>query len=106
MEVAYSTLLQRPTAGRDENFMIRSLSRDGAEHPRIIRYSTSSFQGSLSESLFSSLGGDHTIVGFRLIWLMLLIFITINQVLPILRSLKKIYGPISVIHFDAHLVCR
>ncbi|KAF8665483.1 hypothetical protein AX16_000499 [Volvariella volvacea WC 439] len=32
-----------------------------------------------------SLGGDHTIV------------------LPILRSLNKIYGPISVIHFDAHL---
>ncbi|KAF8167412.1 hypothetical protein B0H34DRAFT_681784 [Crassisporium funariophilum] len=32
-----------------------------------------------------SLGGDHTIV------------------LPILRSLFKVYGPISVIHFDAHL---
>ncbi|XP_006454028.1 hypothetical protein AGABI2DRAFT_182028 [Agaricus bisporus var. bisporus H97] len=32
-----------------------------------------------------SLGGDHTIV------------------LPILRSLYKVYGPISVIHFDAHL---
>ncbi|KAI0309502.1 Arginase/deacetylase [Amylostereum chailletii] len=32
-----------------------------------------------------SLGGDHTIV------------------LPILRSLNKIYGPISVIHFDSHL---
>ncbi|GAA5823964.1 hypothetical protein JCM11251_003361 [Rhodosporidiobolus azoricus] len=32
-----------------------------------------------------SLGGDHTIV------------------LPILRSLSKAYGPISVIHFDAHL---
>lgn len=32
-----------------------------------------------------SLGGDHTIV------------------LPILRSLNKIYGPVSVIHFDAHL---
>ncbi|KAJ7072691.1 hypothetical protein C8F01DRAFT_258062 [Mycena amicta] len=31
-----------------------------------------------------TLGGDHTIV------------------LPILRSLYKIYGPISVIHFDAH----
>ena len=31
------------------------------------------------------LGGDHTIV------------------LPILRSLNKIYGPVSVIHFDAHL---
>jgi hypothetical protein len=26
------------------------------------------------------------------------------QVLPILRSLHKVYGPISVIHFDAHLV--
>ncbi|KAL1740491.1 hypothetical protein HDZ31DRAFT_47411, partial [Schizophyllum fasciatum] len=32
-----------------------------------------------------SLGGDHTIV------------------LPILRSLYKTYGPITVIHFDAHL---
>lgn len=32
-----------------------------------------------------SMGGDHTIV------------------LPILRSLNKVYGPISVIHFDAHL---
>ncbi|GAA5944685.1 hypothetical protein JCM10213_009185 [Rhodosporidiobolus nylandii] len=32
-----------------------------------------------------SLGGDHTIV------------------LPILRSLKQIYGPVTVIHFDAHL---
>ncbi|KAI6047836.1 arginase family-domain-containing protein [Pisolithus marmoratus] len=32
-----------------------------------------------------SMGGDHTIV------------------LPILRALYKIYGPISVIHFDAHL---
>jgi len=31
------------------------------------------------------LGGDHTIV------------------LPILRSVKKAYGPISVIHFDSHL---
>ncbi|KAA1467790.1 Arginase/deacetylase [Dentipellis sp. KUC8613] len=32
-----------------------------------------------------TLGGDHTIV------------------LPILRSLHKVYGPIAVIHFDAHL---
>ncbi|KII86771.1 hypothetical protein PLICRDRAFT_268293 [Plicaturopsis crispa FD-325 SS-3] len=32
-----------------------------------------------------TLGGDHTIV------------------LPILRSLHKVYGPISVIHFDAHM---
>ena len=34
---------------------------------------------------WSSLGGDHTIV------------------LPILRALNKIYGPVSVIHFDAHI---
>lgn len=32
-----------------------------------------------------SMGGDHTIV------------------LPILRSLHRVYGPIAVIHFDAHL---
>ncbi|KAH8099281.1 arginase deacetylase [Cristinia sonorae] len=32
-----------------------------------------------------TMGGDHTIV------------------LPILRSLNKVYGPVSVIHFDAHL---
>ncbi|KAJ7066639.1 arginase family-domain-containing protein [Mycena amicta] len=32
-----------------------------------------------------ALGGDHTIV------------------LPILRSLYKVYGPVSVIHFDSHL---
>lgn len=32
-----------------------------------------------------TLGGDHTIV------------------LPILRSINKVYGPITVIHFDSHL---
>ncbi|KAI0752932.1 Arginase/deacetylase [Daedaleopsis nitida] len=32
-----------------------------------------------------SLGGDHTIV------------------LPVLRALNKVYGPVAVIHFDAHL---
>ena len=32
-----------------------------------------------------TLGGDHTLV------------------LPILRSLNKVYGPVSVIHFDSHL---
>lgn len=32
-----------------------------------------------------TLGGDHTIV------------------LPILRSIHSVYGPISVIHFDSHL---
>ena len=33
----------------------------------------------------STLGGDHTIV------------------LPILRSVYRMYGPITVIHFDSHL---
>ncbi|KAF5371805.1 hypothetical protein D9758_003456 [Tetrapyrgos nigripes] len=32
-----------------------------------------------------TLGGDHTVV------------------LPILRSLNKVYGPVSIVHFDAHL---
>ncbi|GLB35786.1 putative arginase family protein [Lyophyllum shimeji] len=69
IEVAYSTLLDRtPAGGLEKNAVSHALSKDGAEHPRII-----------------SLGGDHTIV------------------LPILRALHKVYGPISVIHFDAHL---
>ncbi|KAF9024127.1 Arginase/deacetylase [Hymenopellis radicata] len=59
MEVAYSTLLKRPTT---------SSSEVAPTIPRIV-----------------SLGGDHTIV------------------LPILRALHKVHGPISVIHFDAHL---
>lgn len=70
MEVAYSTLINRPVAGKDKGGrpFTSALAHDGKEHPRVI-----------------SLGGDHTIV------------------LPILRSLHKVYGPISVIHFDAHL---
>jgi agmatinase len=39
----------------------------------------------MSSHGWSSLGGDHTIV------------------LPILRALNKVYGSVSVIHFDAHL---
>ncbi|KAF7968930.1 hypothetical protein HWV62_28816 [Athelia sp. TMB] len=68
MEVAYSTLLNRPILGESAG-KNTVLGKDGLQHARIV-----------------SLGGDHTIV------------------LPILRSLNKIYGqPISVIHFDAHL---
>ncbi|KAF8204460.1 arginase family-domain-containing protein [Mycena galopus ATCC 62051] len=66
MEVAYSTLLSRPTV--ESSGLTQRLALDGVDHPRIV-----------------SLGGDHTIV------------------LPILRALRKKYGPISVIHFDAHL---
>lgn len=66
MQVAYSTLLNRPTSpGTDYT---ASLAKDGKEHPRIL-----------------ALGGDHTIV------------------LPILGALNDVYGPISVLHFDAHL---
>ncbi|KAJ3750857.1 Arginase/deacetylase [Lentinula detonsa] len=63
MEVAYSTLLNRPLATPE-----KAKGRLSTTHPRII-----------------SLGGDHTIV------------------LPILRALNKLHGPVSVIHFDAHL---
>ncbi|CAG9984527.1 unnamed protein product [Clonostachys byssicola] len=41
--------------------------------------------GSQSIPRLLTLGGDHTIL------------------LPILRSIKKVYGPMTVIHFDAHL---
>ncbi|KAI0686013.1 Arginase/deacetylase [Cytidiella melzeri] len=70
MEVAYSTLLNRPVVSKDDPSMsfTKNIAKDGVEHPRIV-----------------SLGGDHTIV------------------LPILRALNKVYGPVSVIHFDAHL---
>jgi len=69
MEVAYSTLLERPTTIKSIGmYGKRNSAKDGTDHPRLI-----------------SLGGDHTIV------------------LPILRALFKVYGPISVIHFDAHL---
>lgn len=58
-----------------------------------------------SELLLFSLGGDHTIVSSLVpddtIPSCLQV---LSQVLPVLRSLFKVYGPISVIHFDAHLV--
>ncbi|KAJ7762385.1 Arginase/deacetylase [Mycena maculata] len=66
MEVAYSTLLSRPTISKSG--LNQRMAKGGIDHPRIV-----------------SLGGDHTIV------------------LPILRSLYKKYGAISVIHLDAHL---
>ncbi|KAH7914748.1 Arginase/deacetylase [Hygrophoropsis aurantiaca] len=66
---AYTTLLNRPSAGDDvQGSLTGRLAKDGVDHPRIV-----------------TLGGDHTIV-----W-------------PILRSLHQVYGPISVIHFDAHI---
>ena len=93
MEVAYSTLLQRDVPHPDHERMIgatRPFAKDHREHPKIVTYVlcffTSYFLSPSSLPLPPlSLGGDHTIV------------------LPILRSLNKIYGPVSVIHFDAHL---
>jgi agmatinase len=84
MQVAYSTLLNRPivskTAGKNT-----VLGKDGREHPRIVRsglYAVDSLWCQVLNVVSVSLGGDHTIV------------------LPILRSLDKVYGqPISVIHF-------
>lgn len=48
-------------------------------------YHPTSDQSTWSHPRIVSLGGDHSIV------------------LPILRSLKTVYGPISVIHLDSHL---
>ncbi|EXJ54313.1 hypothetical protein A1O7_09651 [Cladophialophora yegresii CBS 114405] len=57
---------------------------------QILYHNTSATSASASTNVWShprilSLGGDHSIV------------------LPVLRSLKTIYGPISVIHLDSHL---
>lgn len=92
MQVAYSTLLQRDVARANPEGMVgstRPFAKDHKEHPKIVTYV---FQVPLIIPYHErnhlppiSLGGDHTIV------------------LPILRSLNKVYGPISVIHFDAHL---
>ncbi|KAJ8501876.1 hypothetical protein ONZ45_g11971 [Pleurotus djamor] len=74
MEVAYSTLLMRPVAGGVAG--MGSLPKS---------YTASLAQDKKEHPRIVTLGGDHTIV------------------LPILRSLNKFYGPVSVIHFDAHL---
>lgn len=91
MQAAYDTLLSRPvkTASKEipAGLKTGTIANDGVDHPRIV-----------------TLGGDHTIVRVLQCYnsrIKLLIFPT--QVLPILRSLFKIYGPISVIHFDSHV---
>ncbi|KAF8204004.1 Arginase/deacetylase [Pholiota molesta] len=61
--------------------LARSAARDAELAPVTSLFS----KDGLEHPRIISLGGDHTIV------------------LPILRSLNKVYGPISVIHFDAHL---
>jgi agmatinase len=89
METAYSTLLARPvkrnsTVPSPMHERLRALTLDAQEHPRLVRLENlANVKTSPSYMLSLSLGGDHTIV------------------LPILRSLNRIYGPISVIHFDS-----
>ncbi len=90
MEVAYSSLLARDLPS-EVGFPNRLLALDGKPRPRIVTL-VIDFPLSLATKcrnspipLVASLGGDHTIV------------------LPILRALNKVYGPVSVIHFDAHL---
>lgn len=88
MEVAYSTLLQRDVARTDAEGMVgstRPFAKDDKEHPKIITYITILHPLRPIAYRCTSLGGDHTVV------------------LPILRSLYRVYGPVSVIHFDAHL---
>ena len=86
MEVAYSTLLDRPIAARESVWANGAeIAKDRREHPRIVRFVLFTTLRHKHLIPIRSLGGDHTIV------------------LPILRALNKVYGPVSVIHFDAHL---
>lgn len=109
IESAYSTLLARPmknacthessqstheSTSKNVSCVTQSLALDAKSHPLIV-----------------TLGGDHAIVSaFASVFLLSfqLIFIptlghTVLKLLPILRSLRKVYGPITVIHFDSHL---
>lgn len=88
MEAAYTTLIQRPVHGGNTTAELKSrtaaLAKDGKEHPRLV-----------------TLGGDHTIVCS--ITSPVCALLMKIQDLPILRALEKVYGPVSVIHFDAHM---
>jgi agmatinase len=61
------------------------LARTPARDPEVEPATSLIARDGIEHPRIVTLGGDHTIV------------------LPILRSLNKVYGPISVIHFDAHL---
>ncbi|EIN13835.1 Arginase/deacetylase [Punctularia strigosozonata HHB-11173 SS5] len=76
METAYTTLLSRS---------IGTVHSDGTVMSRAMNITRSLSLDHTPHPRIITLGGDHTIV------------------LGILRSLYKKYGPISVIHFDAHL---
>ncbi|PWN48953.1 Arginase/deacetylase [Violaceomyces palustris] len=88
IEAAYTSLLQRTPHGAAAALVEGEEEEKGA----VVDAQTWSSFSTESISLdgkpkvkIVSMGGDHTIV------------------LPILRSLHRVYGPIAVIHFDAHL---
>jgi agmatinase len=78
IEDAYSALLQHPTPSGGRSVEALSESRSKEEGGVV------ALDGKRHPRI-ASMGGDHSIV------------------LPILRSLHKVYGPITVIHMDAHL---
>lgn len=113
METAYSTLLAREVdtaftrgAPRVESSPVlngadritfalaaaehggtKAFALDGKEHPKIV-----------------TLGGDHTyVLRSELMLIRQADELLVRIVLPILRSLAKVYGPVAVLHFDAHL---
>ena len=89
VRAAYSSLLSRkvvsPKRMADLGY---AKGLDGEYHPRMV-----------------TLGGDHTIVSEKIRGLGFSGSDTTrsSKVLPILQSLHEVYGPVSVIHFDAHI---
>ena len=89
MEVAYTTLMNRPvvniTSLPNLPDPTKNFSLDNKSHPRIVTFVEYTRVSFTFLTMIYSLGGDHSVV------------------LPNLRALNKVYGPVSVIHFDAHI---
>lgn len=87
MEIAYDTLLSRSVIPRQLSDPPKG--KDGIIHPFIF-----------------TMGGDHTIVSQLTTRTQLThesLMINPLQVLPILRSLHKRHGPVTVLHLDSHI---
>ncbi|SJX61957.1 uncharacterized protein SRS1_21025 [Sporisorium reilianum f. sp. reilianum] len=86
IEAGYTSLLQRTPASDPSILSTSSPPSSVVTHEAWQAFSSASLaKDGKSHPKIVSMGGDHTIV------------------LPILRSLYRVYGPIAVIHFDAHL---
>jgi agmatinase len=77
IEVAYSTLLARPVQGETKS-STAAMAKDGKEHPRLVTL------------------GDITPSYVAMLRVCALVQRLCLKVLPILHSLHKVYGPISV----------